>query len=148
MSKPSKSIDGFGIVASSLCALHCALSALLPGIFSALGLAALLGHEAEWGFTIIAIGFALAALLSGWRRHRSARIAVALGLGATGLLAGCLLEEAGGPGGPVAIGAGLLLVAGHIMSIRALKAKGSDHSTRSSDLSPNAAANISESGAR
>lgn len=115
-------IDRAGIVASSLCALHCALSALLPGLFSALGLAALLGHEAEWAFTIVAMVCALGALALGWRRHRSPAIAAVLVLGAGGLLAGRLVEEAGGPGGWIAIGAGLVLVAGHIASIRALRA--------------------------
>jgi hypothetical protein len=115
-------LDRAGILASGLCAVHCATSALLPSLFSTLGLAALMGHEAEWGFTIAAIVFALAALFTGWRRHRSRAVAATLGLGAAGLLAGRLLEEAGGPGGIVAIASGIVLVIGHIMSIRAMRA--------------------------
>lgn len=121
MTEPNR-IDRAGIIASGLCALHCALSALLPGLFSALGLAALLGHEAEWAFTIIAMVCALGALALGWRRHRSPAIAAALMAGAGGLLAGRLVEEAGGSGGWIAVGAGVVLIAGHIASMRAMRA--------------------------
>ena len=41
----------------------------------ALGVGFLLGHGAEWIFTIVAIVFATSALLLGWSRHRSRGVA-------------------------------------------------------------------------
>jgi hypothetical protein len=91
-SKKDERIDRFGMVASSLCALHCAVCALLPAAFGALGLGMLLNQEAEWAFTIIAITFALGALVFGWRQNRSYAVAGLLSLGIVGLLASRGLE--------------------------------------------------------
>lgn len=85
-------LDRVGAVASSLCAVHCAVCALLPAAFGALGMGVLLGHEVEWVFTLIAVVFAAGALISGWRRHRSVRVAGLLALGIAGLLASRGLE--------------------------------------------------------
>lgn len=89
-------VDRFGAVASSLCAVHCAVSGLLPAALGALGLGFLLGHEAEWVFTLIAVLFAGGALVLGWRRHRSRLVAGLLALGIVGLLASRGLEMSGG----------------------------------------------------
>lgn len=81
-------VDRIGAVASSLCAVHCLVCALLPVAFSALGLGFLAGHYAEWAFTAIAIAFAVGALVLGWRRHRSGLLV----LGISGLIASRGLE--------------------------------------------------------
>ena len=88
-------LDRFGAVASSLCAVHCALCAFLPAAFAALGLGALLSQEAEWGFTIIAILFAGGALVAGWRVHRSSLVVALLSIGIVGLLASRVIEMGG-----------------------------------------------------
>ena len=88
-------VDRLGVFASSLCAAHCGLSALLPAAFGALGLGALLGHEAEWVFTLIAVTLGLGALVVGWRRHRSRLAAAILLLGVLGLLASRVVESSG-----------------------------------------------------
>ena len=88
----NEQIDRFGAVASSLCAIHCAVCALLPAAFGALGLGMLLSQEAEWVFTIIAVLFALAALILVLRQKRSSTIAGLLGLGIIGLLSSRGLE--------------------------------------------------------
>ena len=88
-------VDRFGAIASSLCAVHCAICALLPAAFGALGLGVLSGHEAEWVFTIIAVAFAVGALLLGWRRHRSVLVAGLLIAGIVGLVASRALEMSG-----------------------------------------------------
>ncbi len=117
----SWAIDQVGAVASSACAVHCVLCALLPGVLGAVGLGALLGHEAEWGLTLVAIVFASVALLLGWRAHRSWRIAASLSVGIAGLMLSRLLEEAGGPvlGTALGILAGVVLVIGHVWNLRA-----------------------------
>lgn len=116
-------IDRAGVVASSACAIHCAVGALLPGVLSAVGLTMLLSHEAEWALTAVAVAFAGAALLVGWRRHRSTAVAGALAGGIVGLVAARLVEEAGvhGLGMALALIGGAILVAGHIANIRATR---------------------------
>jgi len=85
-------IDRFGAVASSLCALHCALCSLLPAALSALGLGLLLSHKVEWFLSLGAIAFASWALVLGWRLHRSILVSSILVLGIIGLLASRALE--------------------------------------------------------
>ena len=58
--KMSEQIDRLGVVAGSLCAVHCALAALIPTALSALGLGLLLSQEVEWAFTLTAIVIAIA----------------------------------------------------------------------------------------
>ena len=88
----SEKLDKFGAVASSLCALHCAICALLPAAFGALGLGFLLNQEAEWGLSLFAIAFAAGALLQGWRIHRSTLVMGLMSIGIVGLLASRGLE--------------------------------------------------------
>lgn len=147
-SQPNRRIDQLGAFASGLCAVHCAICALLPAAFAALGLGMLLGHEAEWLFTLVAVSFATGALILGWRRHRSSRVAVLLTLGIVGLLGSRVLEmgeehhgehheqhghghheEAHGEapsalhaaGTFVGVVAGGVLIAGHLLNIRATR---------------------------
>ena len=89
-------VDKIGALASSLCAIHCALCALLPAAFGAIGLGFLMGHEAEWAFTLFAIAFAGGALALGWRRHRSRAVVAVLLLGIVGLLASRAIEMGSG----------------------------------------------------
>ena len=64
-------VDTFGVVASTICAIHCAICGLLPFLFVGLGLGFLLSHEVEWALTLGAIAFATVALFQGWRQHHS-----------------------------------------------------------------------------
>ena len=88
----NEKVDRFGAVASSLCAVHCALCALLPAAFSALGLGFLIGHEAEWILSLVAVALGAGALFLGWRQHRSVQVAGLLVIGIVGLLASRGLE--------------------------------------------------------
>lgn len=84
--------DRFGSVASSVCAIHCAVCAFLPVAFSAVGLGFLLGEQTEWMFTLVAVLFGVVALVLGWLQHRSKRVASLLILGVVGLMASRGLE--------------------------------------------------------
>lgn len=84
--------DRFGSVASTLCALHCALCAFLPVVFTVAGVGFLLSERAEWAFSIVAILFGLGALGLGWRQHRSKQIAALFIVGVFGILASRGLE--------------------------------------------------------
>jgi hypothetical protein len=88
--------DCFGAVASSLCAVHCAVCGLLPVAFAALGVGFLLSHEAEWLLTLVAVLFGCVALSFTWRTHRSLRVTGLLVVGVVGLLASRGLEMGAG----------------------------------------------------
>lgn len=85
-------IDRFGATASSLCALHCAVCALLPAAFTAVGLGALLSHEAETGLALVAVTFGLLALWLARKTHGSTRVTVLLFMGIIGLVGARGLE--------------------------------------------------------
>ena len=88
-------VDRLGAVASTLCAVHCGLCALLPVALSALGLGFLLGERAEWLFTAVAVLFATGAIVLGWRQHRSVSVVALLATGVIGLMASRGLEMGG-----------------------------------------------------
>ncbi len=94
-SASQEKLDRFGMFASGLCAVHCVVVALLPGVLSAMGAGALLGHEAEWVFVAVAIAFAGAAFYFGFRRHRSMKVAGLFIAGMLGLLASRAIEMSG-----------------------------------------------------
>lgn len=117
--KTSPVTDRLGILASTACAGHCAAAALLPTLFGALGLSALLGHEAEWAFTLAAVAVGGFALFSA--QSPAAKLAFSVGI--AGLLAARFVEEAGvhGLGTAIAIASGASLVFGHVQNLRALR---------------------------
>ena len=88
----SSSIDRFGAVASSLCAVHCAVCALLPAAFAALGLGFLLSPGAESLLAFMAILLGLGAVRLAWTTHRSTRVTGLLALGIVGLIGSRALE--------------------------------------------------------
>ena len=79
-------VDRLGMFASTACAVHCAVCALVPAAFATLGLDILLDEKFEWLLTILAVGFGLVAMVMGWRRHRKLRVMVILSVGIIGLL--------------------------------------------------------------
>ena len=91
-SKRQSTLDSCGAFASTMCALHCAACALLPATLTTLGLGFMIGHKTEWVLTIIAVVFAIAALVLSWRSHRNLLIMAALSIGITGLLTARVLE--------------------------------------------------------
>ena len=116
-------VDGFGVVASSVCAVHCGVSALLPGAAAAVGAGASLGHEMEWILAVAAIGFALLAIVTGIRRHRGRTPAAFLGAGIAALVLARLCEDMGmvAAGTGVSILAAISLVVGHVTNHRRTK---------------------------
>ena len=91
-SQKDGTVDRWGAVASTTCAVHCAVCALVPAALATLGLDFLIGHTAEWTFTIIAVFFGLCAIALSWRSHRNLIILAALSLGVIGLLSARVLE--------------------------------------------------------
>ena len=143
-----ENVDRFGAVASTACAIHCAVCVFAVGAFTTIGLDFLDGHEAEWMLTLVAVAFGILALFLGWRQHKQPLVAALLGIGIAGLLAVRLMEggehhgesegeavvaeaeeehhdEEGhddhGPGESLGIFAGLILMAGHVSNLKAMK---------------------------
>lgn len=116
----TQSVDRMGTVATAACGVHCLLTALVPGAIATLGLDAVFGHEAEWGFTLAAVLLATLALVLGWPKHRSRWIAATLLAGIGGLLLARVVEESGGHATGTVLGvlAGLALVTGHVSGTR------------------------------
>ena len=83
----SERVDRFGMFASSICALHCAVCALVPAAFVTLGLDVMLDHRFEWMLTLLAVAFGVIAMVMGWRKHRKLRVMTTLAVGIIGLLA-------------------------------------------------------------
>ena len=68
---------------------------MVPSLFAALGLGLLLSPAVENGLALIAILFALGAMVLAWRQHRSNMVLAVLALGIVGLLASRGLEMGG-----------------------------------------------------
>jgi hypothetical protein len=116
-------LDRLGTVASSVCALHCALCAIAPSLLTVLGLGALVSHSAEWGFTIIASALAVAAAIKGGCACGSWKAPTLLFAGVIILVMSRFMEEAGleSSGVFVSLLGGSILVAGHLANLRACR---------------------------
>ncbi len=63
--------DRVGVVASLLCAAHCALLPVVIALLPAFGIASALNEYFEEGFAVFATVLGLVALITGYRRHRA-----------------------------------------------------------------------------
>lgn len=93
---PGHVADRIGAVASALCAVHCALTALAPALLVGLGLGMWMSHELELGLTVVAVLFGLASLRMAWRAHKSPAVLAVLVLGIGGLVGARAQEMVGG----------------------------------------------------
>ena len=94
--KGGRFFDRVGAAGSTLCMIHCFLSAFLPSALALFGIDAMLNHQFEWGFTIFAILFAAMALWSGYRKHRSKLILCVFLMGISGLILSRVIEQSSG----------------------------------------------------
>ena len=61
--------DRFGMAASFLCAVHCALLPFVLALLPVIGLGFLADHRFERGFVLFAASLAAIVLVTGFRRH-------------------------------------------------------------------------------
>lgn len=122
-SKSGFSLDPWGMVASTTCAIHCVIVAVAPAVLAASGLGALISHEAEWAFTVVAAGLAVISAIIGLRAHNSLKIFAILMAGASILIASRFLEEWGahGFGTVVAVFGSICVLVGHFQNLRACR---------------------------
>ena len=112
--------DFVGIVASTLCAMHCFGVAVLAGIS---GAGALLEDERiELGFAVAAVTMALAGLARGARRHRSWKPAAVGTVGMISLaVAQCVPLDGAVAETALSVAGGALLAGAHLLNLRALR---------------------------
>jgi hypothetical protein len=112
-------VDGWGIFASCLCAVHCAAGALVVGVTGVTG-SLLRDERVELFFLLATVSLASASVTLGYRQHQNARVALLAVAGlsllgaARALPAPLLLEPAAS-----VLGASLLVMA-HVLNARLL----------------------------
>ena len=74
-------LDLLGIGASVLCMVHCLAMPLVIGILPALGLTFLEGHGAHQLLAFFVVGFALAAVLPAYLKHRKTVVLLSMIVG-------------------------------------------------------------------
>jgi hypothetical protein len=72
------SMDTLGIVASTLCLIHCAAMPLVITFLPILGLRFLEGHAAHYVLAGFVIAFALLAIVPGYLKHRKTSVLLAM----------------------------------------------------------------------
>jgi hypothetical protein len=63
--------DRWGTIASTLCAVHCAITGIAVSVFSIIGFSAFQSPAIEWGFVTFALTFGCWAASRGFRIHHS-----------------------------------------------------------------------------
>jgi hypothetical protein len=82
--------DRIGVVASTLCAIHCAVTPLLLLLLPAFG--EVWAHPAtHWGMALLVVPIAIAMMISGYRQHRRKWIVTVGSLGVSLVLIGAAL---------------------------------------------------------
>ncbi|MED5370240.1 MAG: MerC domain-containing protein [Myxococcota bacterium] len=117
---PLRWVDRLGGLASSLCAVHCALVGFAPSIATVLGLAGAVNEKLEWGFFGAAMLLAGVAAAVGFRKHGSWAVLGVFSGGLALLLLGRMSETFAlfEGGGVLSIVGGFTLLGAHLLSLR------------------------------
>ena len=86
-------IDNFGICASTLCVVHCALTPVLLVALPLAGLAFLENELVDRSLAVLAILFGIMALNPGYRLHGDIRLLAMAAIGMTCLLIAAFVAE-------------------------------------------------------
>ena len=109
-------LDHTGTFVGSLCAIHCLICAVAPGVLALVGLSILHSHAAEWFMAALTIGIGVTAAILGYRVHRSGRVVLRFAAACALLVAARVIEgwELHTLGTSVAVMGGLLIVWAHL----------------------------------
>jgi hypothetical protein len=110
--------DRFGIAASSLCAVHCGLGAVLVGVTATGGF--LFEEPVELALVGVAVVLAILAVAAGWRRHRRAAPLWIAGAGILVLAVARLGVEGGSAEVALSVAGAAVLVSAHVVNLRLL----------------------------
>ncbi len=113
-------LDASGASASTLCAIHCALTPMLASLLPAMGLGFLAGERTEIALLSLSAVLGVTSLGLGFRSHRSIRALVVLAAGLCLLSSGRIAEgwECEPIGMPLVVGGGLTVAASHLWNRR------------------------------
>tara|TARA_Y100000588_G_scaffold91263_1_gene98502 strand:+ start:224 stop:613 length:390 start_codon:yes stop_codon:yes gene_type:complete len=116
-------LDRLGTIASSVCALHCALCAFAPALLPLSGFGVLVSHGAEWGFTLVATVLAIAAAIKGYCSCGAWKAPAMLLTGGIVLFIARFTETLGVdvPEVFITVVGGGILVGGHLANLRACR---------------------------
>ncbi len=67
-------LDSLGMLASTVCMVHCMAMPFVIGLLPAIGLSFLEGHAAHQILAFFVVGFALAAVLPAYLKHKRASV--------------------------------------------------------------------------
>ena len=117
-------LDRIGVIASCVCAVHCALTPLLISLVPLLGLSLLADERAEWTLVGISVAMGFLSLVPAYiRRHRRGRPLVLFGAGLLLILiARLLLDEKVSFEIPFVLLGALLIVTSHVVNLRLCRA--------------------------
>jgi hypothetical protein len=112
-------LDHLGIVASSLCAVHCVLGVMLLGVSGVVG--ALVENERlELVLLLSASTAALLAVAGGYRQHRDPRVGLLIGGGLLLLGLGAVVAASHVVDAALSVAAATILITGHVLNARLL----------------------------
>lgn len=112
--------DRFGLAASFLCAVHCALLPLAVALLPALGLNVGGWIDFDQAFVVFATVLGVTTMTVGYRRHRAFRAWALLVPGLALVWAGAftLLHDHGLAHAVIMVAGGLLLAGAHLLNLR------------------------------
>lgn len=112
--------DRFGGIVSGVCALHCLILALVPTVFTLLGLGHGVHGTLEWVLFSLAVVSAMAAAVLGYRTHHALWVVAGFATGLVVLTTARMAEAFELFEGSVtfAVLGAAILVATHLASIR------------------------------
>jgi MerC mercury resistance protein len=112
-----KRLDSAGMLASTLCGIHCALMPLLIGTLTAAGISWIKNEALEWAILAISLCIGLFGLLPSYRRvHRRRSCLWLFWLGALGILGGRLVHTSRIPDTPFVVAGAALIVSAHALN--------------------------------
>ena len=116
-------LDGCGAFLSASCAVHCIVASAAPVLFAGFGF--LHSERVEWALASGAVVFGVLSALVAYRARRPSWLLALFAAGITLLAVGRVAEEAL-DSGAVAISGGFMLIAAHLLHLRAAKRCASD----------------------
>jgi len=115
-----KHADRLGLIASSLCAVHCALTPVLLAVLPVVGLNAGGWIDTDQAFVVFATLLGATTLTLGWRRHRAFRAWMFLlpGLALVWIGSFSTLHDHGLLHAAMMVIGGLLLACAHLLNLK------------------------------
>ena len=119
--------DKYGTIASTICAIHCAITGVAVSVLSIIGFAYLQSPILEWGFLGFALVFGSWAAVRGFSIHKSWTPVIVFGLGFLLLAGSHIVDPKNGSAGSsgyaelFSVLGGICLISFHYINRRFMK---------------------------